>query len=105
MPCFTWNGLATGAGEGSTGSESPGARFTALSSRDEVRFSFGGDALFHQGDFEKALADPQQLGIALSEQIALGDWRLLFQGRDNLNKITSKQVAEAAAIFANGYSR
>lgn len=48
---------------------------------------------------EKALNDPQQVGVALSEQIALGDWRLLFQGRDNLPTITAKQVADAAARY------
>ncbi|GGY64788.1 M16 family metallopeptidase [Pseudoduganella albidiflava] len=48
---------------------------------------------------EKALNDPQQVGVALSEQIALGDWRLLFQGRDALPKITAQQVAEAAGRY------
>jgi len=48
---------------------------------------------------EKALNDPQQVGVALSEQIALGDWRLLFQGRDSLAAITSQQVAEAAGRY------
>ncbi|GGY06200.1 insulinase family protein [Massilia dura] len=48
---------------------------------------------------EKALNDPQQVGVALSEQIALGDWRLLFQGRDSLPKITAPQVAEAAGRY------
>ncbi|UGQ47491.1 M16 family metallopeptidase [Massilia endophytica] len=48
---------------------------------------------------EKALNDPQQVGVAMSEQIALGDWRLLFQGRDNLPNITAKQVALAAERY------
>jgi zinc protease len=48
---------------------------------------------------EKALNDPQRVGIALSEPIAMGDWRLLFQGRDNLPNITSQQVSEAAARY------
>ncbi|TWI65326.1 zinc protease [Pseudoduganella lurida] len=48
---------------------------------------------------EKSLNDPQQVGVALSEQIALGDWRLLFQGRDALPKITSQQVAETAGRY------
>src|SRR5476649_1893903 len=30
---------------------------------------------------EKSLNDPQQVGVTLSEQIALGDWRLLFDGQ------------------------
>ena len=48
---------------------------------------------------EKQLNNPQQVGVALSEHIALGDWRLLFQGRDDLPKITAKQVADAAARY------
>jgi len=48
---------------------------------------------------EKQLNNPQQVGVALSEYIALGDWRLLFQGRDELPAITSKQVADAAARY------
>jgi zinc protease len=48
---------------------------------------------------EKALNDPQQVGVAMSEQIALGDWRLLFQGRDNLPNITAQQVSEAAGRY------
>lgn len=48
---------------------------------------------------EKSLNNPQQLAIALSEQIALGDWRLLFQGRDNLDNITSKQVSDASGRY------
>ena len=48
---------------------------------------------------EKALNDPQRVGVALSEPIALGDWRLLFQGRDNLPNVTSQQVSEAAARY------
>jgi zinc protease len=48
---------------------------------------------------EKQLNNPQQVGVALSEYIALGDWRLLFLGRDDLPKITSKQVADAAARY------
>ncbi|WP_296001833.1 pitrilysin family protein [Rugamonas sp.] len=48
---------------------------------------------------EKSLNDPQQVGVALSEQIALGDWRLLFDGRDKLAAITPEQVSAAAARY------
>jgi zinc protease len=48
---------------------------------------------------EKALNDPQKVGVALSEQIALGDWRLLFLGRDSLAKVTPQQVAKAAGHY------
>lgn len=48
---------------------------------------------------EKALNDPQQVGVALSEQIALGDWRLLFEQRDKLPTVTAAQVAAAAGRY------
>ncbi|HEX7987800.1 MAG TPA: pitrilysin family protein [Duganella sp.] len=48
---------------------------------------------------EKSLNDPQKVGVALSEEIALGDWRLLFEGRDKLPTITPEQVSAAAARY------
>jgi zinc protease len=50
-------------------------------------------------EFERSLNDPQQVGVALSEVIALGDWRLFFVGRDRINSITSAQVAAAAGRY------
>ncbi|HTN50028.1 MAG TPA: pitrilysin family protein [Burkholderiaceae bacterium] len=49
--------------------------------------------------FERALANPQAFGIGLSEYIALGDWRLFFYSRDRLQKMTSKEVDQAAARY------
>ena len=48
---------------------------------------------------EKSLNNPQQVGVALSEEISLGDWRLLFEGRDKLPTITAQQVADAAGRY------
>jgi zinc protease len=48
---------------------------------------------------EKSLNNPQRVGVTLSEEISLGDWRLLFQGRDKLPSITSKEVADVAARY------
>jgi zinc protease len=48
---------------------------------------------------EKMLNDPQEVGIALSDMIALGDWRLLFRDRDAIANVTSEQVATAAAKY------
>jgi len=53
----------------------------------------------YANSIEKQLNNPQQVGVALSEHIALGDWRLLFMGRDDLPKITAKQVSDAAARY------
>ncbi|MFT5961976.1 MAG: zinc protease [Burkholderiaceae bacterium] len=48
---------------------------------------------------EKMLNDHQKVGVGLSEAIALGDWRLLFQNRDQMAKITSAEVAAAAGRY------
>ncbi|MBC7499916.1 MAG: insulinase family protein [Herminiimonas sp.] len=48
---------------------------------------------------EKMLNDHQKLGVSMSEYIALGDWRLLFEGRDKLDKMTSQRVNDAAARY------
>jgi len=48
---------------------------------------------------EKMLNDPQEVGIALSDMIALGDWRLLFQSRDMLSKVTAEQVAAVSEKY------
>jgi zinc protease len=53
----------------------------------------------YANSIEKSLNDPQRVGVTLSEEIALGDWRLLFQGRDKLASITSEQVAAVAARY------
>lgn len=48
---------------------------------------------------EKWLNDPQRVGVGMSEAIALGDWRLLFQSRDQQVKISSADVASAAGRY------
>jgi zinc protease len=49
--------------------------------------------------FERALADPQEFGIALSEYISLGDWRLFFVARDRIAAVPAASVAEAAGRY------
>jgi zinc protease len=48
---------------------------------------------------EKMLNDPQEVGIALSDMIALGDWRLLFHSRDAIAHVTPEQVISAAEKY------
>lgn len=48
---------------------------------------------------ERSLNDPQAVGVALSEVIALGDWRLYFLGRERLKQVTSEQVAASAGRY------
>ena len=49
--------------------------------------------------YERALADPQQFGISLSEYIALGDWRLFFVSRADDAAVAAPAVAQAAARY------
>jgi zinc protease len=50
-------------------------------------------------DFERSLTDPARVGVALSEAISLGDWRLYFVGRDRIKQVTGEQVAAAAGRY------
>lgn len=48
---------------------------------------------------ERTLADPQEFGVALSESIAQGDWRLFFVDRDKTEKATAQEVGAAAQRY------
>jgi zinc protease len=48
---------------------------------------------------EKSLNDPQRVGVALSEAIALGDWRLYFVGRERIATIGAGDVATVAGRY------
>ena len=48
---------------------------------------------------EQMLNDPEQVGVALSGAIALGDWRTFFYNRDQFAKVTPQQVADVAARY------
>ncbi|MBQ5942912.1 pitrilysin family protein [Massilia sp. AB1] len=48
---------------------------------------------------ERSLNDPQAVGVALSEVIALGDWRLYFLGRERIQKVSAEQVAAASRNY------
>jgi zinc protease len=49
--------------------------------------------------FDQLIADPQHLGIALSEYVALGDWRLLFLRRDGIKAASLADVNSFATSF------
>lgn len=53
----------------------------------------------YANQIEKTLNDPEQVGVSLSESIALGDWRLFFESRDAVQRVTSEQVAAAAGRY------
>ncbi|MES2106483.1 MAG: pitrilysin family protein [Pseudomonadota bacterium] len=48
---------------------------------------------------EKILNDHEKIGVVMSEIIALGDWRYLFQNRDQQAGITAEQVVKAASAY------
>ena len=50
-------------------------------------------------DAERALADPQGFGVALSDYIAQGDWRLFFLFRDATDRVEASEVAAAAQRY------
>jgi len=49
--------------------------------------------------FERTLSNPEEFGVALSEYIALGDWRLFFLARDRLQQIQSADVGTVAQKY------
>lgn len=63
---------------------------------DEELNRFRRDA---ETQYERALADPQQFGISLSEYISLGDWRLFFVSRGQDAAVTAADVVKAAGSY------
>ncbi len=54
--------------------------------------------------WEQAFTDPENVGLSLSEAIALGDWRLFFLGRDQVRDVALadvQRVAESYLVPAN----
>jgi len=49
--------------------------------------------------FERALSNPEEFAVALSEAIALGDWRLFFLARDKVATVTSEEVVKSTQQY------
>jgi len=49
--------------------------------------------------FDETMASPQAFGVAISEAIALGDWRLFFLERDRYRKVTPADVQRVALAY------
>ena len=49
--------------------------------------------------FDDTINDPQRLGVALSESIAAGDWRLFFLQRDRWRALKAADVQRAAKAW------
>jgi zinc protease len=56
-------------------------------------------------NFELSLKRSDQIGLRLSESIALGDWRLAFFDRDRLEKVTTADVARVASAYLKASNR
>lgn len=48
---------------------------------------------------ERSINNAQGFGVALSEAIALGDWRLYFLGRERIKEVKAEQVAASSARY------
>ena len=48
---------------------------------------------------ERAYRNPQGIALELSEWAGMGDWRLMFLHRDNLEKVTKETVLSAAESY------
>ena len=49
--------------------------------------------------FDSVISDPQKLGVAMSEAVALGDWRLFFIQRDRYRTVTAADVQRVALDY------
>ncbi len=50
-------------------------------------------------DFERALSDPEEFAVDLSDYIALGDWRLFFVARDRMAALSEAEINKAAQTY------
>ncbi|HVN34188.1 MAG TPA: pitrilysin family protein [Casimicrobiaceae bacterium] len=55
--------------------------------------------------FDETFNDPQRLGVAISESIALGDWRLFFLQRDRWRTVTAADVQRVAVAYLKPSNR
>ncbi len=52
-----------------------------------------------QTNWELRFTNPEQVGVALSASIAMGDWRMFFVGRDKVRDLTLADVNRVAASY------
>ncbi|MCE9660513.1 MAG: insulinase family protein [Burkholderiales bacterium] len=48
-------------------------------------------------EWDKGFADPERIGVGISEAIAQGDWRLYFLARDQVRKVSLDDIRRVAA--------
>ncbi len=49
--------------------------------------------------YDDILSNPQKFGVAISESVALGDWRLFFLQRDRYRNVTAADVQRVALAY------
>jgi len=49
--------------------------------------------------WDRRFTDPEQVGLALSEYVALGDWRLFFLLRDRIKVVTTAEINRVSATW------
>ena len=55
--------------------------------------------------WEQNFSDPENVGLSLSEAIALGDWRLFFLERDRIRQVTLAEVQRVAEAYLRPSNR
>jgi zinc protease len=55
--------------------------------------------------WEQTFTDPENVGLALSEAIAMGDWRLFFLDRDHVRQVTLADVQRVAEAYLRPANR
>ncbi len=55
--------------------------------------------------WEQNFTDPESVGLALSEAIAMGDWRLFFLGRDQVQQVALADVQRVAEAYLRPANR
>jgi zinc protease len=55
--------------------------------------------LKHLTEWELRFTNPEQVGVALSESIAQGDWRMFFVNRDKVRELTLADVNRVASSY------
>ncbi len=55
--------------------------------------------------YTQVINDPEKLGVALSEAIAKGDWRLFFLQRDRLKRVTATEAQRVASAYLKSANR
>ena len=55
--------------------------------------------------WEQIFTDPENVGLSLSEAIAMGDWRLFFLGRDQVREVKLADVQRVAEAYLRASNR